>query len=126
MTDKNRITIYGPKDDGTYVLEFRTAAGEVLATSIPRTEAAVIRHFRNAYLYFRRMVGQELLPRPTPSSLSTFSMVACQTSRFVLNVLYSERAPSLALLRTRCHRGCAERNAARKPHKHAIDSCSNF
>jgi hypothetical protein len=25
---KNRIMIYGPKDDGTYVVEFRTAAGE--------------------------------------------------------------------------------------------------
>jgi hypothetical protein len=26
MTGKNRIMIYGPKDDGTYVVEFRTAA----------------------------------------------------------------------------------------------------
>jgi hypothetical protein len=25
MTGKNRIMIYGPKDDGTYVVEFRTA-----------------------------------------------------------------------------------------------------
>ena len=24
---KNRIMIFGPKDDGTYVVEFRTAAG---------------------------------------------------------------------------------------------------
>jgi hypothetical protein len=24
---KNRIMIYGPKEDGTYVVEFRTAAG---------------------------------------------------------------------------------------------------
>ena len=37
-TGKNRIMIYGPKDDGTYVVEFNTAAGEVLAISIPRTE----------------------------------------------------------------------------------------
>jgi hypothetical protein len=28
---KNRITIYGPKNDGTYVVEFRTAAGDGLA-----------------------------------------------------------------------------------------------
>ena len=35
MTGKNRITIYGPKADGSYVVEFRTAEG------IPRTEAAV-------------------------------------------------------------------------------------
>ena len=38
--------IYGPKDDGTYVVEFRTADGDVLAISIPRTEAAVVRHFQ--------------------------------------------------------------------------------
>jgi hypothetical protein len=37
---QNRIMIYGPKDDGTYVVEFMTAAGEALAISIPRTEAA--------------------------------------------------------------------------------------
>ena len=32
MTGKNRIMTYGPKDDGTYVVEFRTAetAGEAL------------------------------------------------------------------------------------------------
>jgi hypothetical protein len=32
----NCITIYGPKDDGTYVVEFRTAESEALAISIPR------------------------------------------------------------------------------------------
>ena len=37
--------IYGPKIDGTYVVEF-TAAGEALAISIPRTGAAMIRHFQ--------------------------------------------------------------------------------
>jgi hypothetical protein len=42
---KNWIMIFGPKDDGTYVIEFRTTAGDVLAISIPRTETAVIRHF---------------------------------------------------------------------------------
>jgi hypothetical protein len=30
MTGKSRIMIYGPKNDGTYVVEFRTAAGEAL------------------------------------------------------------------------------------------------
>jgi hypothetical protein len=30
VTGKNRIMIFGPKDDGTYVVEFRTAAGEAL------------------------------------------------------------------------------------------------
>ena len=44
---QDRIMIYGPKDDGsTYVVEFRTAEGEVLAISIPTTETAVIRHFQ--------------------------------------------------------------------------------
>ena len=33
---KNRIMIYGPKEDGTYVVEFKTAAGEAMAISIPR------------------------------------------------------------------------------------------
>jgi hypothetical protein len=40
MTGKNRIMIFGPKDDG------RTADGEVLSISIPRNETAVIRHFQ--------------------------------------------------------------------------------
>ena len=44
MTSKNRIMIYGPKNDGTYVVEFRTAAGEALA--IPGGEARVIRLVR--------------------------------------------------------------------------------
>ena len=36
VTGKNRIMIFGPKTDGTYVVDFRTAAGEALAISIPR------------------------------------------------------------------------------------------
>jgi hypothetical protein len=51
MTGKNRIMIYGPKEDDTYVVEFRTAAGDVLAISIPRTETAVIRHFQERMPY---------------------------------------------------------------------------
>jgi hypothetical protein len=43
--------IYGPKDDGTYIVEFRTAEGEILAISIPRTETAVIRHFQKRMPY---------------------------------------------------------------------------
>jgi hypothetical protein len=38
MNGKNRIMIYGPKDDGTYVNEFRTSEGDVLSISIPRSE----------------------------------------------------------------------------------------
>jgi hypothetical protein len=48
---KNRIMIFGPKDDDTYVVEFRTSDGEVLAISIPGTEAHVIRHFQERMPY---------------------------------------------------------------------------
>jgi hypothetical protein len=51
MTGKNRIMIYGPKDDGTYVIEFMTTEGNVLAISIPRTEAHVTRHFQERMPY---------------------------------------------------------------------------
>jgi hypothetical protein len=34
-TGKNRIMIYGPKNDGTYIVEFRTVEGEALAISSP-------------------------------------------------------------------------------------------
>jgi hypothetical protein len=40
-----------PKADGSHVVEFRTAEGEVLAISIPRTEADVIRHFQERMPY---------------------------------------------------------------------------
>ena len=43
--------IYGPKDDGTYIVEFRTATGEALAISILRSEASVIRHFQERMPY---------------------------------------------------------------------------
>jgi hypothetical protein len=33
-TGKNRFMIYCPKDDATYVIEFRTAGGEAVAISI--------------------------------------------------------------------------------------------
>ena len=32
---KNRIMIFGLKDDGSYVVEFKTAEGDALAISIP-------------------------------------------------------------------------------------------
>jgi hypothetical protein len=51
MTGKNRIMIYGPKDDGTYIVEFRTAEGDVLAISIPRAETAAVRHFQERMPY---------------------------------------------------------------------------
>jgi hypothetical protein len=50
MADKYRIMIYGPKDDGTYVVEFR-AEGEMLAISIAITDTAVIRRFQDRMPY---------------------------------------------------------------------------
>src|SRR5260221_12441045 len=41
-TAQDLTTIYGPKDDGTYIVEFRTVEGDALAFSIPRTEGAVV------------------------------------------------------------------------------------
>jgi hypothetical protein len=38
--------IYGPKPDGTYVVEFRTAADETLAISVPAGETRVLEHFQ--------------------------------------------------------------------------------
>ena len=43
---QNKIMIYGPKDDGSYVVEFRTADGEALALSVPRNEASVLKQFQ--------------------------------------------------------------------------------
>ena len=48
---KHRNLIYGPKVDGTYVVEFKSAAGQAMAISIPRTEAAVVRHFQERMPY---------------------------------------------------------------------------
>jgi hypothetical protein len=62
MNGKNRIMIFGPKDDGTYVVEFRTAAGKALAISIPRSEAAVIRYFQDRMPY--RLFGLQLACPP--------------------------------------------------------------
>ena len=37
--------IYGPKSDGTYIIEFRMA-GESLAISVPPGETRVLKHFQ--------------------------------------------------------------------------------
>jgi len=44
MPQQDKIMIYGPKGDGSHIVEFRTAAGDALAISIPKNETAVIRH----------------------------------------------------------------------------------
>ena len=47
---KNRIMIDDPKDDGTYIVEFKTAAGEALATSV-RGKTAVLKYFQERMPY---------------------------------------------------------------------------
>jgi hypothetical protein len=43
---RNRIMIYGPKRDGTYIVEFKTADGEALAISVPAGETRVLKYFQ--------------------------------------------------------------------------------
>jgi hypothetical protein len=51
MSERSRITIYGPKTDGTYVVEFRTADGEALEISVPAGESRVLKHFQERMPY---------------------------------------------------------------------------
>jgi hypothetical protein len=46
MAQQDKISILGPREDGTYVVEFRTAAGERLAIAVPRTKSEVLKHFQ--------------------------------------------------------------------------------
>jgi hypothetical protein len=48
---QNRIMIYGPKRDGTYIVEFRTADGDALAISVPAGETRVLKHFQERMPY---------------------------------------------------------------------------
>src|SRR6266498_1253365 len=49
---QDKITIRGPKNDGTYVVEFKTADGVALAFSVPRGgEAAVLEYFQDKMPY---------------------------------------------------------------------------
>jgi hypothetical protein len=43
--------IYGPKNDGTYIVEFRTADGEALAISVPVGKTRVLKHFQERMPY---------------------------------------------------------------------------
>jgi hypothetical protein len=48
---QNRIMIYGPKSDGTYIVEFRMADGEALAIRVPAGETRVLKHFQERMPY---------------------------------------------------------------------------
>jgi hypothetical protein len=47
-TEQDKTSILGPKHDGSYVVEFRTAAGKRLAITVPEAKTAVLKHFQLA------------------------------------------------------------------------------
>jgi hypothetical protein len=49
--DRNRIMIYGPKPDGTYIVEFKIADGETLAISVSAGETRVLKYFQERKPY---------------------------------------------------------------------------
>ena len=49
---QDKITIYGPKTDGTYTVEFKTADGVGLAFLVPKGGGtAVLEHFQDKMPY---------------------------------------------------------------------------
>jgi hypothetical protein len=53
-TRENRIMIYGPKNDGTYIVEFKTAEGEALASRRPSAALAACLAMCAGLIYLRR------------------------------------------------------------------------
>jgi hypothetical protein len=45
---RDKITIHGPKNDGTYIVEFKTADGVALAFSVPKGGATAILEYCGA------------------------------------------------------------------------------
>jgi hypothetical protein len=43
--------IYGPKRDGTYIVDFRIANGEALAMSVPANQTRVLKYFQERMPY---------------------------------------------------------------------------
>ena len=63
---RNRIMIYSPKNDGTYVVEFMTADGEALAISVPVGETRVLNQ------------NERLSPlKPKPRPMRSFFFSGC-------------------------------------------------
>ena len=49
---QDKITIHGPKTDGTYIVEFKTAEGVALAFSVPKgSGTAVLEYFQDKMPY---------------------------------------------------------------------------
>jgi hypothetical protein len=59
--------IDGPKNDGTYIVEFRTADGEALAISVTASETRVLKHFQ------KRMPYGLFVPDVTPALIAKAS-----------------------------------------------------
>ena len=57
---QDRIMIYGPKSDGTYIIEFRMADGESLAISVPAGEIRVLKHFPGAHALWAVRAGHSV------------------------------------------------------------------
>ena len=52
--------IYGPKRDGTYVVEFKTAAGEALAINVPVGETRVLKYFQERITLWAVCAGRSV------------------------------------------------------------------
>src|SRR5437763_5364996 len=48
MAQQDKISILGPRRDGTYVVEFKTAAGKNLSIKVPEGKTAVLKEFQLA------------------------------------------------------------------------------
>jgi Protein of unknown function (DUF2971) len=88
MIGKNRIMIYGPKTDGTYIVQFRTDSGAALEMSVPRGETAVLNHFQS-------LLGRGLAlpdaPRPLESWKRQFIRLLFHYSRKRTNPSAADR-----------------------------------
>jgi hypothetical protein len=76
--------IHGPKSDALYLVEFRTAAGNPLAISIPESESAVIKDFQERIpyrLYVPDVEELESLPRLSGHRVANCSQKKAPTKR---------------------------------------------
>ena len=48
---RSRIMIYRPRNDGTHIVEFKTADGEALAINVPVGETRVLKYFQKRMPY---------------------------------------------------------------------------
>ena len=48
---RNRIRIYGPRSDGSHIVEFKTADGGGVAINVPVGETRVLKHFQERMPY---------------------------------------------------------------------------